>query len=1006
MTHLHDVHDTDVHFRIDPSTKKILSNTLRKIVITQGDHNSIIITFELPRYIEGHDMMECTNIEVHYDNINARKKDEKSKSFYRVKDKKLSEDEEFVIFSWSIEKEATVYNGSLEFSIRFACITHGVIEYDWFTPTNNQLYVSAGKSNTDHVAEKHKDKLEQWKDEILEGVGAGVSEEQITKAVTDYLTENPVSAGATQEEAQQITTNKQNIETLTKDVEELKENGNDVDLSGYATKEELQENYQPKGDYLTKVPEGYVKESDLEGYATESFVERKIAEAELGGGEGEGVDLSSYYTKAETDKAIETAIEKVDVSDAVDSALAQAKASGEFNGKDGVDGKDGQDGYTPQKNVDYFDGKDGEDGQDGKDGITPHIGENGNWFIGDIDTGVKAEGTNTGGGEGVDLSAYYTKSETDEAIEEAVNGIDIPKVDLSNHYTKSETDKAIEDAVGAIEIPETDLSGYATKKEVQENYQLKGEYLTEHQPIKTINGESLVGEGDITIKSDGAAAPKVNNNVKSINHRGYNVIAPENTIPAYILSKQMGYEYVECDVSFTSDGVAVLLHDATIDRTSNGTGNISEMTFAKASQYDYGYWKSPDFAGTHLPTFKEFMLTCKGLGLHPYIELKSDGGYTQANINSIVAEVQATGMKGKVTYISFNATYLGYVKTADVTARLGYVVSTISTTKINEAVALKVSTNEVFIDAKYSNLTDEKIEACITKGLPLEVWSPNDPAWVESMHPYISGITTDALLAGDILYDQYCVYTPHTDLAPTPTGISLSANSLNFTSFTDAQTLTATILPANAVGNVTWTSSDPDVATVINGVVTPNASGTATITATVGHCSASCTVNVAVEDLVVPAGFEAVRLLKASEIVYRIGSSWKVDDYASTPPYTKVSTIRAGHYLNDIPVEHGYIYRIDYIDPNTTMSVGMQIASTELMGYINNPSESITSATVKAALCDPGWLTNGQEVEVPPADYKGTDLVNMRITFKLNDTTAPDFVGFEVRQVLVSRKKK
>ena len=76
---------------------------------------------------------------------------------------------------------------------------------------------------------------------------------------------------------------------------------------------------------------------------------------------GGNVDLSGYLQRTELDEA-------------VNDALAQAKASGEFNGadgKDGQNGKDGKDGYTPQKGVDYFDGKDGTNGKDGADGKTP-----------------------------------------------------------------------------------------------------------------------------------------------------------------------------------------------------------------------------------------------------------------------------------------------------------------------------------------------------------------------------------------------------------------------------------------------------------------------------------------------------------------------------------------------------------------------------------------------------------------------------------------------------------
>jgi hypothetical protein len=110
-----------------------------------------------------------------------------------------------------------------------------------------------------------------------------------------------------------------------------------------------------------------------------------------------------------------------------------------------------------------------------------------------------------------------------------------------------------------------------------------------------------------------------NTNVNSVNHRGYNTIAPENTLPAYQLSRKMGFTMVECDVQFTSDDVAVLLHDATIDRTSNGTGNINDLTWAEVQQYDFGSWKSADYTGTRIPSFAEFIQLCKYLGLKAYV---------------------------------------------------------------------------------------------------------------------------------------------------------------------------------------------------------------------------------------------------------------------------------------------------------------------------------------------------------------------------------------------------
>lgn len=147
-----------------------------------------------------------------------------------------------------------------------------------------------------------------------------------------------------------------------------------VDLTGYAKETWVQEGFQPKGNYLTEVPEGYAKSEDIPtkpedigaqpkgdyltavptGYATEEFVKNKIAEAELG---GEEVDLSGYAQKSELPTKVSQLqndsgylTEHQDISGkldasalptAINTALAQAKANGEF------DGKDGEDGFSP-----------------------------------------------------------------------------------------------------------------------------------------------------------------------------------------------------------------------------------------------------------------------------------------------------------------------------------------------------------------------------------------------------------------------------------------------------------------------------------------------------------------------------------------------------------------------------------------------------------------------------------------------------------------------------------
>lgn len=270
---------------------------------------------------------------------------------------------------------------------------------------------------------------------------------------------------------------------------------------------------------------------------------------------------------------------------------------------------------------------------------------------------------------------------------------------------------------------------------------------------------SLIGQIKMALQGKAVAGGVIlGNTVKAVNHRGYCKEAPENTIPAYILSAKKGFKYVECDVSFTVDNVAVLLHDSSIDRTSDGSGSISTMTYKQALHYDFGSWFSDSYVGTKIATLEELLAVCKGLGLHPYIELKSNGAYSQSQVSSIVSMVREYGLHGNVTYISFNFSFLEYVKAADDTARLGYLVNSVDADIIANVLSLQTEKNEVFIDVSYSGLTDDAISLCIDSKLPVEVWTVNSAETIENMNPYITGVTSDSVNASNVLYQKSLIY--------------------------------------------------------------------------------------------------------------------------------------------------------------------------------------------------------------------------------------------------------
>lgn len=333
-------------------------------------------------------------------------------------------------------------------------------------------------------------------------------------------------------------------------------------------------------------------------------------------------------------------------------------------------------------------------------------------------------------------------------------------------------------------------------------------------------------------------------NVKAINHRGYSYESPENTIPAYIMSKQKGFTYVEGDVAFTKDNVAVLLHDNTIDRTSNGSGKLSDFNFQELLQFDFGSWFSSKYKDVRIPTFKEWLLLCKNLGLHPYIELKSSSSYTQDQIAQVVNEVAECGMKGKVTYISFSGTYLRYVKDSDASARLGFISSKLSSGDISVAKNLRTTSNEVFIDANLSTLNDSMVPYCVTDNIPLEVWTVNSEKSIINMNSYISGVTSDYIIAGKVLYENSLIYVPPVSNWKPTTSITLDKSIITITSL-EPITLVATVEPSDSSEEVVWKSSNDSIATVNNGVVMPIADGDCTITATSGDFSATCTTTVA-----------------------------------------------------------------------------------------------------------------------------------------------------------------
>jgi len=111
-----------------------------------------------------------------------------------------------------------------------------------------------------------------------------------------------------------------------------------------------------------------------------------------------------------------------------------------------------------------------------------------------------------------------------------------------------------------------------------------------------------------------------------IAHRGAGTLAPENTLAAFRLGAQHGYRMFECDVKLSADDVPFLLHDATLERTTNGQGTAGALPWAVLSQLDAGRWHSAAYAGEPPPTLQAIAAYCRANDLLLNIEIKPTPG--------------------------------------------------------------------------------------------------------------------------------------------------------------------------------------------------------------------------------------------------------------------------------------------------------------------------------------------------------------------------------------------
>lgn len=167
MPHTHPVIDGDGKYIIDPITRNIATPNSEKKILIQHDKNSERMTFECNRYVESHDLSLCDAVQVHYINLSSSGR-QKSNGLYEVTDLVVDDtDATKIIFTWLISSDATEYEGTLEFLIKFACIDNDLVEtYSWHTNISKSIIIAPGIENSAIITSPLPDIIATWKEDI------------------------------------------------------------------------------------------------------------------------------------------------------------------------------------------------------------------------------------------------------------------------------------------------------------------------------------------------------------------------------------------------------------------------------------------------------------------------------------------------------------------------------------------------------------------------------------------------------------------------------------------------------------------------------------------------------------------------------------------------------------------------------------------------------------------------------------------------------------------------
>jgi glycerophosphoryl diester phosphodiesterase len=225
-----------------------------------------------------------------------------------------------------------------------------------------------------------------------------------------------------------------------------------------------------------------------------------------------------------------------------------------------------------------------------------------------------------------------------------------------------------------------------------------------------------------------------------IAHRGASAVAPENTLVSQDMALAAGADWIENDVQPSKDGVPFILHDSTVDRTTNGTGTIRSLTAAQLKKLDAGSWFGPQYTGERLPTLAEQLADLRTRGGKLLLEIK--GAHTRAEVATIIGVIRAEQMTSRVFVQSFEVDALKYTFELAPELPLGLLRTTLDADPAAISAQLHLAAYNPAINALLAK--PATISALHAANVALMAWTPDSASqWQQLATTGVDGAITN-----------------------------------------------------------------------------------------------------------------------------------------------------------------------------------------------------------------------------------------------------------------------